>query len=98
MQAELDTTATNIPVRILGVNATGQESGNSAIVVGNSIPWLQDLAAQNVWSDWSVTYRDVIVLDDENKVARIYNLTEHDLGNPVYYNQLKGLLVEVANQ
>ena len=98
MQAELDTTTTAIPIRILGLNETGQESGNSAIVVGNTIPWLQDTAAQDVWSDWDVTYRDVIVLDDENNVAGVYNLTEHDLQNPAEYNELKTLLIGVANQ
>lgn len=98
MQAELDTTATTIPIRILGVNETGQESGNAGIVVGNTIPWLQDTAAQDVWSDWQVTYRDVIILDGENKVAGVYNLTEHDLANAPEYNALKALLVEVANR
>ena len=98
MQVELDTTATTLPIRILGVNETGQESGNSAIVVGNTIPWLQDTAAQNVWSDWKVTYRDVIILDDENRVAGIYNLTDHNLQNPADYNALKALLIQIANQ
>ena len=95
---ELDTTATTLPIRILGVNETGQESGNSAIVVGNTIPWLQDTAAQNVWSDWKVTYRDVIILDDENRVAGIYNLTDHNLHNPADYNARKALLIQIANQ
>lgn len=98
MQAELDTIATAMPIRILGLNETGQESGNSAIVVDNTIPWLQDTAAQDVWSDWDVTYRDVIVLDDENKVAGVFNLTDHDLSNPAEYNALKAMLVGVANQ
>ena len=97
MQAELDTTTTAIPIRILGINETGQESGNAGIVVGNTIPWLQDTAAQNVWSDWKVTWRDVIILDDANNVAGIFNLTDHDLQDPAQYNALKALLLDVAN-
>jgi hypothetical protein len=98
MQGELSDVPTTLPIRILGINGIGQESGNSTIVAGRTIPWLQDTSAQDVWSDWKVTYRDVIVLDGDNKVAGIYNLTDHDLAVTANYDSLKALLVKVANQ
>jgi hypothetical protein len=96
MQGEIDSVNTAHPIRILGINEAGQESGNSLIVSGRTIPWLQDTDSEHVWSDWKVTYRDVVVLDPENRVAAVYNLTEHDLSVPANYDSLKALLVRVA--
>jgi len=98
MQADLDTTTTGRPIRILGLNGIGQESGNPLIVAGNTIPWLQDTAAQDVWNRWKVTYRDVIVLHSENNVAGIYNLSDHNLALASNYEALKTLLIEVSNE
>jgi len=98
MQGELDTTATSLSIRILGINAVGQESDNDLMVAGRTLPWLQDTKSQDVWTKWKVTWRDVIVLDGDNKVAGIYNLTDHNLGTAANYNALKTFLIEVANR
>jgi len=98
MQGELNSVATPIPIRILGLNAVGHESGNATVVAGRTLPWLQDTKSQDVWTRWRVTWRDVIVLDSDNNVAAIYNLTEHDLGKAANYDSLKTLLIKVANQ
>src|SRR5262245_9040785 len=98
MQGELTSITTNIPIHILGLNAVGHESGNSDITDGRTLPWLQDTKAQDVWTRWRVTWRDVIVLDGDNNVAGIYNLTDHNLAIAANYDSLKALLVRVANQ
>ena len=84
-------------VRILGVNGAGLESGNAACCAGRTIPWLQDDAGSDVWGLWDVNYRDVILLDAQNLPIAVYNLTEHDLGNPADYEALKALLVQAAS-
>jgi hypothetical protein len=96
MQAELDAAALPIPVRILGVNGIGHEAGNAENCAGRVLPWLQDVAAVNVWAVWAVTYRDVIVLDADNEVLFIDNLTGHDLQNPAHYEALKAALAAAA--
>jgi len=68
MQAEIAGT-TPVDVHILGVNETGAESGNSTIVQGREIPWLQETSDQDVWSAWKVTYRDVVILDTAGRLA-----------------------------
>jgi hypothetical protein len=40
---------------------------------------LQETEADDVWGDWAVTYRDVIVLDANNVPVDVYNLTNNDL-------------------
>ena len=54
------------------------------------LPLLQDEA--NVWSDWNVTYRDVVILDGNNEAVDVYNLTENDLSDPDNYAALAALL------
>ncbi len=87
---------TGAPIRILGINAIGQETGNDLIVNGRAIPWLQDVDGQKVWDAWGVSYRDVFVLDAQNRVAAVYNLTEHNLQIAANYDSLESLLLRVA--
>jgi hypothetical protein len=99
MQREVDTLATVRPIRIFGLNEAGQESGNAAICAGpppRSLPWLQDTQQAKVWTSWQVTYRDVIIVDGENKVIRAYNLTDHDLANGATYAELRDILLAAA--
>ena len=97
MQDEIDTAGWPVPVRILGVNAAGLEAGNAAVCMNRTIPWLQDVAEQNVWASWGVVWRDVWILDTDNVPVAVYNLTEHTLADPVQYAELKTLLEDVAS-
>ena len=97
MQQDVDTLATAKPISIFGVNADGHQSGNAAICQGRTLPWLQDVSSVNAWELWHVTYRDVIVLDSDGKVFRVYNLTANDLGVQAKYDELKAILLDAAN-
>lgn len=96
MQHDFDTVATARPVRILGVNEAGQESGNVEVCQGRTLPWLQDLPRTNVWHAWHASWRDVIILDEDNRVIRVYNLTDHDLSVSANYAELRGILIGAA--
>jgi hypothetical protein len=108
MQSQLDAEMTQLPIEISGINGVGSESGNASISAGRQIPWLQDVAAQNVWSAWrvnhirpgspGVVYRDVIVLDRRNHPIAVFNLTQHDLGNPTNFAALKSILRKAATR
>jgi hypothetical protein len=96
MQSEVDTATTTRPIRILGVNAAGEESDNAIICAGRVLPWLQDTPQARVWDAWQVTWRDVVVLDGDNRVILVYNLTDHDLSSPANYAELKSSLLGAA--
>ena len=81
---------------VLGVNEVGNESANDLICMGGDIPWLQDTAAAAVWTAWAVTYRDVIVLNKDNEIGNVFNLTTHDLGNAANYDELKSRIRTVV--
>ena len=82
---------------LFGVNVVGDEAWTAEAVAGRTIPYLQDVPAVDAWGSWQVTWRDVIVLDADNRVVRVYNLTDHDLGNPVNYAELRAILLDAAD-
>jgi hypothetical protein len=94
MQDEL--TQAGFDVTILGVNAIGLESGNPAVTTGRDIPWLQDVPPEAVWDLWGVNYRDVIILDADNVVVGIYNVTQHNLSIPENYAGLRAAFEAAA--
>jgi len=96
MQQEINAASPATPVQILGVNEAGQESGNAAMCEGRSLPWLQDTAEAQVWARWAITYRDVVILDRENRRMTAFNVTEHNLAIPAKYDSLKTLLLDAT--
>ena len=85
-----------VAVHILGVNQTGQEGSNAAACQGKDIPWLQEVPTELVWSSWKVTYRDVVILDEKNQTAAIYNLSAHNLADSTAYHELKAMLTALG--
>lgn len=92
IQTEYDTAS----VEIIGINELGHEDGNDGIEAVASLPWLQETTDQPVWTDWRVTYRDVIVLDHDNAVVGTLNLTDHDLEDPANQDLLRDLLAQAG--
>jgi len=98
MQREIvaDNPATRI--RIAGSNRIGAESGNDLMCDGRDLPWVQDTVDAQAWASWNVTYRDVVVLDEDNVPVAVYNLTEHSLSDPANYEELKAILLAAAGE
>jgi hypothetical protein len=96
MQAEIDAGAPAVPCEILGVNGIGHESGNATNCAGRVIPWLQDAAGVDAWTLWGVAYRDVVILDPDNEVFAVYNLTFYDLAVPGNYDALMAEILAAA--
>jgi hypothetical protein len=98
MQGQILSENPGSSIRILGVNETAQAAYNDLAVAGNSIPWLQDVQSE-AWGGWAVTWRDVVILDAENKKVAVFNLTEHDIaGDPSEYAALLALLRSTAGE
>lgn len=70
---------------------------------GHDLPLLQDgdtdpeNGVSDVWYDkWQIAYRDVLVLEEDNSIAGVFNLTANDLAIPENYNQLRLMLLNAA--
>ncbi|MCP4870515.1 MAG: hypothetical protein GY898_17565 [Proteobacteria bacterium] len=89
---------TNYPydIQILGINQAGFEAGNADICDGRDLPWLQDTAAEDVWGVYAPVYRDVWVLDADNVLVGVFNLTGTSLAIPANYNTLRDLFLTAA--
>jgi len=98
MQSEIDLQETLRPVRILGVNNIGSESGNEGTTSGRHIPWLQPVAGEDIWTLWNVTYRDVVILGPGNEHIGTFNLTANDLADADNYTPLMAQLLEAASE
>jgi len=98
MQTEIDAEPTGRPVRIIGVNDIGLESGNAGMTADRTLPWLQPEAGQDVWLLWGVAYRDVVIIGPSNEYVGTFNLTTYDLGNADNYAALMAMLRNAAGE
>ena len=97
MEQQLETERPDLAIQLLGVNQTGYEAGNDAMVDGRDLPFLQDNVKVNVWQKWNVLYRDVVILDGDNLHVESYNLTLFPLSDPANFAELKQKLIDAAN-
>ena len=100
MQQEIAATSTLRPVQIIGVNGHGYETmynAPGAFCDGRDLPFLEEGPNDGVWVAWGVNYRDVVVVDENNEVVAVYNLTGNSLGNASNYQALKNILLGAAN-
>ena len=96
MQADLEKEHPGIAISLLAINAEGYESGMPDIAKVGDLPVLQDTKKAGVWDRWGAEWRDVIVLNGDNEVVAVYNLTTYDLSDPDHYAELEALLVGAA--
>ncbi len=74
----------------------GYEDAVPLMVDGRDLPLLQDTTAVNATGAWEAIWRDVFVLDANNEVTAIYNLTQHNLAEQDNYDELRQLLIDAA--
>jgi hypothetical protein len=96
MQADLSERYPELEVQIIGINERGHSSGLETANSERTLPLLQDDNTQEVWKRWDVTYRDVIVLDGENKKVGVLNLTDNSLAEAENEAFLEGLFLHAA--
>ena len=77
------------------VNYTGM-AGLPDLFNVSTLPGLQDDSAAMVWSNWGVAYRDVYILDANNEVSSVYNLTTYGLSSSANYQALHDLFLSAA--
>ncbi len=93
---ELKAEKPGVNIEILGINDIGSEPANEMLTSERSLPWLQDTEGETVWGRWEVTYRDLRIINSQNYLSAVFNLTEHDLSLSENRARLKELFLEAA--
>lgn len=96
MEAELAKEHPELSVAILAINEVGHKDGLPAVATTADLPCLQDTAKDDVWGSWTATWRDVYVLNRNNEVTAVYNLTDNSLAEPANYATLEAMLIEAG--
>ena len=78
------------------MNAFGRDSANDQMTQGRSLPWLQEGEDDAVWDAWEVAYRDVILLDEDNRRVDTYNLSDHDIAQLEFRDELMAKFLSAA--
>lgn len=96
MMTEWQTEHPGVALHLAAVNLTGLDPYADDMGANGTLPILQDTAAADVWGSWGAVYRDVVILDGDNVRSTVYNLTAHDLADPVHRDELEALLLDAA--
>ena len=74
----------------------GYESAVGLMAEGGDLPLLQDTVEVDATGQWQAVWRDVIVLDANNEVVTVFNLTQNNLADADNYATLRTILVDAA--
>ncbi len=101
MQKELESERPDLDIQILAINEDGfgppdHQDDVELATTAYDTPLLQDTADVDAWGSWNVSYRDVIVLDAENRKVGVFNLTNSSLADTLNYQALKDMLIAAA--
>ena len=97
MQEDLNTDYPELDIQILGVNAVGRESENASVTSGRDILWLQD-DESDIWTNWGVTRRDLVIVDADNVMVEAFNLSNpYSLQNANVYDTLKQKFINTVS-
>ena len=95
MQKDLEASYPTLSIQILGVNGINQPHGN-LMTDKTDLPFVEDDKDHYVWQEWGVQYRDVVILDHNNEVIEVFNLTQYSLSNQNNYSTLRKKLITAA--
>ena len=110
MQTELQTDHPDLNISILSINLKGAEAGVDVFTEEHALPMVQDTELSAIWLNWgelctieehdaeSKHWRDLFILNKQNQVLKVYNLTLNNLGTPENYEELKQKFIQAASE
>ena len=96
MEADLAKKHPELAVSLLAIDAAGHEGGLPDLAKVGDLPCVQDTVKDDVWGSWGAEWRDVYVLNAENELTAVYNLTLFSLSEPENYATLEALLIDAG--
>ena len=96
MQAELAQAYPELDIKIFGINMSGTASGTASFGTNHTLPMVQDDFSLGIWSDWGAQWRDVYILNENNELVFVYNLTQYSLSDATNYDTLQQYFIDFA--
>jgi hypothetical protein len=94
---ELKAARPALNIEIVGINKVTAAFQNYQATAMRTLPWLQPTTSSvDPWVSWNSEWRDVVVLDSQNRVRNIYNLTGHSLDVPAYRETMRQMFLDAA--
>lgn len=59
---------------------------------------VHDSTTEGIWVRWESEWRDFYILNRQNELLEVYNLTQHNLNDPLNYQDLKQKLILAAQE
>jgi hypothetical protein len=95
----------DLEIELLGINEYGY--GGDSLTNLVDLPWMKDdkvvtvttntgSSLETVQDSWGANFRDVVLVGPNNEYVMTYNLTTYDIRDAVNYDQLKQLLIDIA--
>ena len=98
MQNELISEYPDLPINILSINQIGAENGIDSFNETHALPMVHDNTTEGIWVLWQSQWRDFYILNRQNELLEVYNLTQHNLNDPLNYQELKQKLIQAAQE
>ncbi len=97
---------TDLPVVISGIHLLGA-SQNTSMFTGKKLSWMRETATFRPWQNWRVPissrpgqeirWRDIVILDENNKFIAVQNLTDNPITDPANYTRLRNTLIAASS-
>jgi hypothetical protein len=98
MLAELAAEEPSVTVRGFGINHPDSAAWNDLAIGETNLPWLQDPPLRSVWTSWDAEWRDVVILDGQNRKLAAFEVYFKPLDVPENYAALKDMLRSFATR
>ena len=98
MQNEIQNEYPELPITILSINQIGAENGVESFNNTHFLPMVHDNTSDEIWVHWESQWRDFYILNKQNELLEVYNLTQHNLNDPLNYQELKQKLILAAQE
>ena len=98
MQNEISSEYPDLPIKILSINQIGAENGIDSFNETHALPMVNDNTGDDIWVEWGSQWRDFYILNKQNELLEVYNLTQNNLNDPLNYDALKQKLILAAQE
>lgn len=98
MQQRFDALTPPAPIQIVVINEIGAEAGTSSVLMGRSLPFVQDSATARVWSTWGASRYQLWLVDGMGRRLEVLNLSSAPLTDPTNATQLQTRLLSLAGR